>query len=175
MRVLHESVALEEAKKAKAAAQIQAVAKVSGIVEKYALYHKGIVYGKQQTLKEIQRQKLEDMVEETTGEPEDLGEDSHEKLLKYVSNLNPQAGDAFLRVINQIQEGGSQAMHPDPDAFFSTVSAVHKDEPDRVELSKGMQTSSKRDRETIVPNFKDVEASNAADAELMTKSGKAKK
>ena len=46
LRQLNESVALQEAKKAKAAAQIQGVAKLPGIVEKYALYHKGIEYGK---------------------------------------------------------------------------------------------------------------------------------
>ena len=78
-----------------------------------------------------------------------------------------------MRVVNQIQAGGSQAMHPDPDAFFSTVSAVHQDELGRAELNSKFYSRSKKDRETIVPNFKDVEASNAADAELLARTGKA--
>ena len=47
MRQLNESVALEEAKNA----QVQSVAKMSGIVERYVVYHKGLEYGKKQTLK----------------------------------------------------------------------------------------------------------------------------
>ena len=42
LRVLNEQVALEQAKQGKAAAQIQAVAKISGIVEKYADYNTGV-------------------------------------------------------------------------------------------------------------------------------------
>ena len=29
-----------------------------------------------------------------------------------------------MKVINQIEEGGSQAMHPDPDAFISTFTSL---------------------------------------------------
>ena len=58
MRQLNEQVALEQARQGKAAAQIQAVAKISGIVEKYAYYKKGVKYGKSQTLQEIQKEKV---------------------------------------------------------------------------------------------------------------------
>ena len=58
--------------------------------------------------------------------------------------LSPQKRDAFLRVINHIQEGGSQAMHSDPDAFFSTIPAVHEDEAGRSELSRGRKLVLKR-------------------------------
>ena len=70
MRQLNQSVALEQAKKAKNAAQFQAMAKVSGIVEKYAHYHNGIEYGKQHTVKEIQETETPETCEQShpTGE-----------------------------------------------------------------------------------------------------------
>ena len=180
-RVLNEQVALEQAKQGKAAAQIQAVAKISGIVEKYAYYKKGEKYGKSQKLQEVQKEKVEDMVKEATGKPIPLDENSHEHILKYVQTLAPQERDAFLRAIEQVVDGGSQAMHVDPAQFMPTVSAVHENEPGRKKLSvgkspvldvkKSAKKSKKKDRETIIPTYQDVTDSNLADTELYNNVG----
>ena len=60
MSPLNEQLPLE-AKSARGTAQIQIVAKLAGIVEKFANYQKGEQFGKSQTLKEIQVEKVEDM------------------------------------------------------------------------------------------------------------------
>ena len=59
-------------------------------------------------------------------------------------------------------------MHDDSHVFMSIVSAVHEAEPGRAELSI-KKVSSKRRRQTVVPNFKDVTDSNAANAEHQAK------
>ena len=74
-------------------------------------------------------------------ERQDLGGDSHDKILEHVTNLNPQERDAYLRAINPIMDGGGQAMHPDPDAFMRTVSTVHQDKTGRGLLNKHMSES----------------------------------
>ena len=77
------------------------------------------------------------MLEEATGKPIPLDENSHEHILQYVNSLEPQKRDAFLRAIEQVVDGGSQAMHVDPAQFMPTVSAIHQDEPGRKKLSGG--------------------------------------
>ena len=185
LRVLNEQVALEQAKQGKAAAQIQAVAKISGIVEKYAYYKKGEKYGKSQKLQEIQKEKVEHMLEEATGKPIPLDENSHDHILQYVNSLEPPKRDAFLRAIEQVVDGGSQAMHVDPAQFMPTVSAVHENKPGRKKSSVGKNPKSvtefkkagkpelfkpkskrRERRETIIPTYQDVVDSNLADAEL---------
>ena len=59
---------------------------------------------------------------------------SHEHILQYLQTLRPQERDSFeriLRAIEQVVDGGIQAMHVDPTQFMSTVSAVHQDETGR--------------------------------------------
>ena len=122
------------------------------------------------------------MVKEATGKPIPLDENSHEHILKYVQTLAPQERDAFLRAIEQVVDGGSQAMHVDPAQFMPTVSAKHENKPGRKKLSVGknavsladlkkagnavIKKSKKKDRETIIPTYQDVTDSNLADTEL---------
>ena len=102
MRVLSEQVPLEQAKQGRAATQIQKVARSVGVREKFAYYKKGIKYGKSQNLQEIQKEKVEDMLEEATGKPIPLDENSHEHIFQFVRTLGPQERDAFLRAIEQV-------------------------------------------------------------------------
>ena len=116
-----------------------------------------------QSLKDIQKAQVEDMLEEATGKPTSLGENSHEHILNYVQNLEPQQRDAFLRAIEQVVDGGSQAMHPDPMEFMPTVSTVHQDKTGRKGLNKvgvpihpKVTVDRKKEihrRETLVPEF----------------------
>ena len=70
-----------------------------------------------------------------TGKPIPLDENSLEHILQYVQTLGPQERDAFLRAIEQVVDGGSQAMHVDPTQFMSIVSTVHQDKAGRKKLS----------------------------------------
>ena len=77
------------------------------------------------------------MLEEATAKSIPLDGNSHDHILQYVNSLEPQKRDAFLRAIEQVVDGGSQAMHVDPAQFMPTVSAIHQDEPGRKKLSGG--------------------------------------
>ena len=182
LRQLNEQVALEEAKSARATAQIQKVAKLAGIVENFACYKKGEQFGKSQTLKEMQVEKVEDMLEKAAGENKQLQPSSVEDILKYALTLAPQEKDAYFRATSQVVSGGADALHPEPiGGFMGTVSTVHQNKPGRKKLSlrkssgsladakkagKANTGTSQKDRETIVPTFKDVTDSNLADAEI---------
>ena len=85
----------------------------------------------QKICRKFQKEKVEDMLEKATGKPIPLDENSHEHILQYVQTLAPQERDAFLRAIEQVVDGGSQAMHVDPAQFMPTVSAVHENKPGR--------------------------------------------
>ena len=49
----------------------------------------------------------------------------------------PQQRDAYYRAIEQVVEGGTQALQPEPvGGFMGTVSTVHQDKPGRIALNK---------------------------------------
>ena len=97
---------------------MQATAKMSKIVEKYDVYQNNIQYGKQQTLNEIFRNRNWKIWSRSNRGAKRFG--CREEILKHLNNLNAQERDAFLKAINDIQAGESQAIHPDSDAFMST-------------------------------------------------------
>jgi len=137
MRQLNEQVALQQAKDARAATQIQKVARSVGVRAKYDYYKKGIAYGKSQNLKDIQKDKVKDMLEEATGKSMEIDSNTHQHILKYAQSLDPQQRDAYYRALEQVTDGGAQAMHPEPmGGFMGTVSTVHQDKTGRGLLNK---------------------------------------
>ena len=54
-----------------------------------------------------------------------------------MQSLDPQQRDAYYRALEQVTDGGAQAMHPEPmGGFMGTVSTVHQDKTGRGLLNK---------------------------------------